>query len=470
MHHSPSSLSTAKACERKWWYDHVDRRRDPDLPWNVIEKWPYDKAKRLFIGPYGQTCTSRQRSASRGTAVHAVLESYYEGGAPSWSTYIGQIALAMRAHLPLREACLEVRVEESIGEDPYPRAPTETDPQGEPDRRSLVLDGVRFLGYVDLEVRLDPTGAEAKRLGITKALAAGGGWYTFDYKSSKDVDRYAITPAAAQTDSQGVTYSAAGMIRTGTEARGMRWVYGQTEGRSYAKPVDALFTYEGSRVHLTTLVERGRDLETKRSVDECAPNPEACGDYGGCPHHVTNGGPCVAQRSIGSMLMGFREDYEKKKAEKRAAEKGIPYEAALAEIRAEKPGAAGAPAVATPAPAAPSAGAAPTAKKGFGKNQTPAPAPAPAPAAPAEAPSAPVDAPADAEASAPEPPPSDPPADKPKRQRAAAPAPAQASTTVTNLVPEIHLDVDPYQAGKRFEFRAMLDADELARVVAALRG
>lgn len=337
MHHSPSSLSTAASCERKWWYDHVERRREPDVTWEQIEAAGADWQK---------IATPHQRSAARGTAVHAVFEEYYEGGSPNWASYIGQIAITGRAHLPLREACSEIRVERSIGDDPYPA-------DHDPGRTALMLDGVRFLGYVDLEVRLDPDGAEARRLGISEAVRAGDGWYTFDYKTSKAVHRYAITPEKARTDPQGVLYPAAGMIRAGTEARGMRWVYMQTEGKPYAKPVDALVTYEGSKAHLRTMIDRGRELEQKKTIEDTAVNTDACTEYGGCPHHVTRGGPCKAQRNIGRIAaMGFRDAYLKAKNAEGAA---APSTTPAAETPAQ-----------TAAPAAPP-------KRAFGKKAETAP-------------------------------------------------------------------------------------------------
>lgn len=346
--------------------------------------------------------TPKQRSAARGTAVHAVLEEYYEGGAPDWSSYIGQIALAGRAHLPLREACLEIRVERCLGDDPYPS-------DDEPDRTALILDGVRMLGYVDLEVRLDPDGAEAARLGIQAALRAGDGWYTFDYKTSKDVNWYAITPEKARTDPQGILYPAAGMIRTGTEARGMRWVYMQTEGRTFAKPVDALVTYEGSKAHLRTLVERGRELEQKTTIEQCPPNPDACTDYGGCPHHVTRGGPCEARRPIGRIaVMGFKEEYAKKKREAEAKAGGAPAAPVTAPL----------PPAETPAQTA--ATVPPPAKRSFGRKATPATTAAPTP--PAEAPTPPPEAPAAPVVNVVNAPPAETPAETPqaKRTRAAS--------------------------------------------------
>jgi hypothetical protein len=362
-HHSASSLTTASQCERKWWYENVERIREPDVEWDAVAGFKFDRARRLWVGPGGATCTSKQRGGARGTALHALLEAYYSGQAVDWSSHIGQIAMSGRAHLPHREACLEIRIEECIGDEPYPA-------EHDPERTALVFGDVRILGYVDLEVRLDPAGDEAKRLGIVDALRRGGGWYTFDYKTSRDVAEYALDPAEAVVDPQGILYSAAGMIRTDTEARGMRWVYMQTETKSFSKPVDALFTYEGSRVHLTTLVDRAGALQTKTSIDDCLPNTEHCDEYGGCPHHHTRGGPCTAQRPVGRIAtMGFKDMYIKSKAEKLAAEKGISFDEAMALINA---GETAAPVAAqTPAQTAPTV--APPAKKGFGKKATPAP-------------------------------------------------------------------------------------------------
>ncbi len=312
MHHSPSSLKTAAACLRLWWYEHRLRIREPSVEWETVAKWAYDKpSKRFYDSPptlatpwAHRSCTSRQRTFARGTATHAVLETYYEGGAPDWSTEPGQLAMRMRAHLPAREECLETRVEYSIGETPYPS-------EDEPDRTALMVDGVRFLGYVDLEVRI--TRAAAQRLGI-ECLGASV-WVTFDYKTSRDVARYALTPEDAATDEQGVLYAYAGMVRVLYPERTMRWVYAQSEGAKLSKPVDVCFTLAPTRVHLNVFVERARNLERITSVDEATPNPGHCREYGGCPHHVSNGGPCTAVQSLGRMIaMGFGAAFKKQQA------------------------------------------------------------------------------------------------------------------------------------------------------------
>jgi len=429
-HHSPSSFSTAAQCERKWWYDHVERRRDPDVTWVQIEVAGSDWQK---------IATSRQRSTARGHAVHECLEDYYlyrtgpEERWP-WSSYIGQIALSGRAHLPAREACLEIRVERSLGSDPYPS-------KAAPDRTALVLDGVRLLGYVDLRVRMDPAHTEAKRLGISSALVAGGGWYTFDYKTSKNVERYALTSTEAPTDPQGVLYTADAMIAFDTEAHGMRWVYMQTEGKTFSKPVDALVTYEGSRVHLAALVDRARDLGTRDSIEMCPPNPDACQNYGGCPYHITRGGPCEAQRKIGRIaIMGFKEHYLGQKAAKAAA-------AGAAAGAVESP-AANTPS--TPPPETPAQIAttvAPPARKRFGQKDAPS---ATEPPVGANGP-----APAEPSAGANGPAPADPPVDHaPKKARAPK---ASLADQVTALLDAIKAEFACDEMGALRLAETMLD-------------
>jgi len=357
MHHSPSSLSTAANCERKWWYDHVERRREPDVTWAQIEAAGADWQK---------IATPRQRSAARGTDVHAILEEYYRGGSPNWSTPNGQIAMAARAHLPARELCREVRIERSIGDTPYPSA-------DEPDRTCLMVDGIRLLGYIDLEARLDPSGAEVLRLGLdSSALRMSGGWVTIDYKTSKSVERYALTPEKAAEDPQGIIYSVDGMLRPGFPVglRPVRWVYTQTEGRPFAKPVDVVFEYVQARRHLDVLVSRARNLESKTTVDQCTTNTSHCGEYGGCPHHTSKGGPCTARQAVGKRaIMGFQDAYNKAQAEKR----GLTVEAYLA-AKAAGTLSAGAVAAATP-PAQTTEAPAKTRepKPKFGKKTAPAP-------------------------------------------------------------------------------------------------
>jgi hypothetical protein len=299
VHHSPSSVKTAQTCMRKWWYEYRERRREPEVPWSAI----------AAAGPaWATVCTSSQRAKARGTETHARLEAYYEGRPVVWTDEPGELALRMRTHLPTREACLEVRVEQSVGAEPYPS-------EDEPDRTALLHEGVRWLGYVDLEVRLAPRGPEVVRLGLdANVVARSNGWVTFDYKTSADVSRYAVTADEVLTGEdggQGVLYSLDGMQRTRTDVRVMRWVYAQTKGTRIAKPVDVAFTEERARRVLTVLSEGARNRELITSVDQCDANTDACTAYGGCPHHHSRGGPCTpGATSIRSMIMGWADKYK----------------------------------------------------------------------------------------------------------------------------------------------------------------
>ena len=285
------------------------RQRLPEIPWSQFEEW-----KREGVDWKTKVEHTVQRALSRGIATHATLETYYGGGEPDWASEPGELALRMRRHLPAREACLEIHVERSIGEEPYPKPPDPDagDPEGEPDRTALRVAGVRWLGYVDLDVCLDPDGAEAKRLGLDlRALRAADGWWTFDYKSSRNIGRYALTPEEALADAQGNLYTLSGMRRTHTHTRGMRWVYAQTEGARIAKAVDAIFTEEHAFARMLEFSASARNLEGITTVELATPNPDACPEYGGCRFHTNRGGECNAVRSVRSMIaMGFRDAYK----------------------------------------------------------------------------------------------------------------------------------------------------------------
>lgn len=318
MHHSPSSLS--QACEIAWWYGHVERIRAPEADWYVIEAWVYDGARRLYVAPNGvDTCTPRQRSAALGTAGHAIVEAYYRGQEANWASTPGQIMLPGRAYLPGRDHCKEILVEAWLGEHGHRTNANAPEP-------GLYLDGHYYTGRIDLRVRLDPSGTEAARLGLSDALRASDGWLTIDHKTTKDF-QYAKDWAALDADPQPAIYGIDGLDAVGGTAHPLRWVYNRTSGTPSAKPSDYVLTYTEAKRKLQVLNEHAAYLETKKSINDCVPNTNACGEYGGCPYHASRGGPCTAVptfRSIGNVMGAFGDRLKAQKEAAAAAGKSAP--------------------------------------------------------------------------------------------------------------------------------------------------
>jgi hypothetical protein len=57
-----------------------------------------------------------------------------------------------------------------------------------------------------------------------------------------------------------------------------------------------------AKARVEEYAEKARRLDTITTVEDAEMNTGACGEYGGCYYHVSNGGPCNARRSIGGLI------------------------------------------------------------------------------------------------------------------------------------------------------------------------
>jgi hypothetical protein len=260
-YHSPSSIKLAQRCERKWAECYLNGRRDPSTP-----------------------------ATELGTAGHIVLEDWYEGRDPEWESFPGQVMHAGIHLLPHPEQCASVLVEQPIGDIPYDN-PDEHGPQW-----VLEIDGVRWAGFRDLLAV--PTEAEAARLGVPP-----GRMTLFDYKTSSNIKRYALTEAELRADLQCNLYAYATMVDWKRDEVHARWVYFETKAVRRAHAVDALIDHADALAVIEPCNTLARHLDTITDVAATVKNPLACNDYGRtCIHHKSVGGPCDARRSIGSLV------------------------------------------------------------------------------------------------------------------------------------------------------------------------
>jgi hypothetical protein len=280
-YHSPSSIATGKRCQRAWAYQYIAGMRDPEVPWH--ESW----ATALPEG-----ITPRMRSTALGKAMHKVGEAWYRQESVDWSTFPATVFLSGAHLLPHPDRVHTAMVEQPIGDLPHLVPVNEHAPP-----TALEVHGVRFAGYKDLVVYAP---AELDRLHLA------GEWLLVDYKSTASVARYALTPAALLEDVQCNLYALDILERTGQSELGARvparWVYFETKRKRQALPVDVTVTRAHALRVLEPAAELARELDAIETVDDAAPNPDACEDYGGCTFHQSRGGPCNARRSLGLQI------------------------------------------------------------------------------------------------------------------------------------------------------------------------
>jgi hypothetical protein len=399
-YHSPSSIALGARCQHAWALRYIAGVRDPDVSWDQIVA--------------GAPHTNRQRATALGKAVHAVLEAWQlsgNGHAPDidWRGLPGAIALSGAHLMPHPSEVIEAQVERGIGRVALPPR------EGDGPTTALRVHGVLWAGYRDLLVK--PNAEAAARLGLRDD------WILIDYKSTASIERYALTPAELARDVQANLYALDVCEELAREYVQARWIYFETKRVRRAAAVDATLRRDDALAVLEPCAALARELDAIPDVASAPKNPLACGDYGGCPHHHSVGGPCDARRSIGSLIQAR----VKKKVNDMALDPAI-----QARFNAIKNGAApAAPAPATPPAEAPAAAAPAT-----------PPAEAPAAAAPPIAAETPATT---ATLAAPR-------APRTSRKAAAAPAPAAPSGIVAVMAAlQVELaaaqaDVDAAQA------------------------
>jgi hypothetical protein len=251
-----------------------------------------------------------------GGQVHKVFEAYYRGltgaQAPQWASRAGQIASSALHLLPAPDACDLVVPEDAVGGPWCGEHRVVLAPDGDrvtfgPDgcrddskpTRAIVIDGVRYAGFVDLLVTLEAPVA----VGIGADHAVEKGALLIDYKTSSDPRRYGKTPEALADNFAANLYAINAAMRLGIDRVPCRWPYISTGHRREAVPSD--FTVDVSRAwdvvaSRTALVRR---LESYERPEDAPCNPEACADFGGRACHMSKGGPCNAKRSIRSLIL-----------------------------------------------------------------------------------------------------------------------------------------------------------------------
>lgn len=286
-YHSPSSLALGARCEAAWAWTYVAGLREPEISWEAIEA--------------GAKWSRSQRATALGKAMHKIGEDWYSGRAPKWDSFPGRVFASGVHLLPQPSKCDVIEVERAVGTEPS--GITE---EGRPPT-VLIVEGTRFAGFRDLVVR---SPAETYRFGFAPPNATiSNAWILLDYKSSANIARYAKTDADLLKDPQCNLYALDVMLRQGLPHIWARWVYFETKDVRRAKAVNVSIERQRAIDVLAALAPLAKRLDAidDPAFAEC--NTDACGDYGGCAHHISAGGPCLARRSLGTLvqLKGRRE-------------------------------------------------------------------------------------------------------------------------------------------------------------------
>jgi hypothetical protein len=292
LYHSASSLALGDRCPRAWFYRYVAKITEPRIAWKDIAHYVADRDGKAWRDPSDATkwIPSRARSTALGTEMHARLQARYENAPVDWHDVPGAIALSGLHFLPQPHAA-QVMVEAPIG-----NAAIVGDVDAHAPPVGFRVAGILWAGFRDL-VAYAPE--EHARLGLP---ASDHGYALYDYKSSADIGRYALTCGALHVDFAANLYALATMTELDLTWLPARWVYFETKRRRYAEPRDAVI-HKGEAFEIVAAgSERARALDAITTETDATQNTDACEEYGGCPFHHSRGGPCDARRSLLSLL------------------------------------------------------------------------------------------------------------------------------------------------------------------------
>lgn len=232
---SASQISTWNDCPRKWGLRYIDGIKAPPHP-----------------------------AAALGTEVHAVLETYLKDEG-RLLTDLKQTERAMAIAEPVVEHLPPVDgIDPALVEHKF----------------AWVVDDLHFRGVIDL-VHVD------------------GEVTIYDHKTSRDPGKWGLTSLSLLEDTQAILYGAYALAEFSLDAVGLQWTYTRTQGKPHAFPVRATMTTEHieQRLEQKILAPARAITEAKRTKKtglDLAPEPSACGKYGGC--YFAESGDCVLTR------------------------------------------------------------------------------------------------------------------------------------------------------------------------------
>ena len=222
-----------------------------------------------------------------GDAVHANLEAYWTGAPWPYPGFPAEVATPMLPHLPDPHTTPDRYVERSLGNHEQgvdlPRTSRNDGPT-----RGLRVHGVTLAGFKDFLAR--PPGAD--------------GWRVYDYKSTKNIKQYSLSPSELARDVQCNLYALDTAIEFDQPETECRWIYSETADKRRAESHDLVIRADAALAMLEEpCIFAREELDTITDVDKAEQNPSACYEYGRvCRHHHTQGGPCSAVTSPGALM------------------------------------------------------------------------------------------------------------------------------------------------------------------------
>ena len=206
--------------------------------WNQCKrKWGYSYLDRIK--------TPSHPSAELGQRVHAILEAWLrDGTAFDLSTQEGQIAAAGLQHLPLPGTA---EVEQGF---------------------VVQTEAAKYRGFIDARFR--------DELPVI-----------LDHKTTSDL-RWAKTEEDLRKDVQATLYAAEAMLRTGSDAVELRWIYYTTRKPYKSRKVSLIVVKDEIEANFDAIDRTAAEMLTayrdNRSGSELPASPTACGAFGGCPY------------------------------------------------------------------------------------------------------------------------------------------------------------------------------------------
>ena len=167
-----------------------------------------------------------------------------------------------------------------------------------------VRTSIVYYGLKDVELppglpqpQLRPSDNAVQLFAVPKDTFDGSKPGVLDFKTTASIGDYAKTPDDLRYDAQGVLYAVDSCARYDSDAADLGWLYLQTRGAKRSLPVVQRIPRDHA-LRLFDVIEdeavkaarvraefRAQDKSATDFVNEqLAPNPAACGAFGGCPY------------------------------------------------------------------------------------------------------------------------------------------------------------------------------------------
>lgn len=226
---SASQIKKYQRCPRQWAYRYIEKRPEPS-----------------------------SKSAELGSEIHKVLEDYFRWDVDTIpDDKVGKIAKSGLHLLPSR----------MTGEPAYPRQDIVVEHPF-----TFEFEGAMVRGYIDMTVKGSPL--------------------VIDHKTSSNPRKYGLNDETLAADIQAVMYAYAKFydsdIACDSDVVNLEWVYYTTSRFTPAYKVCASLDKPQVESKMDELRPTIREMvharKTHKHALPLAPNAEACGDFGGCPH------------------------------------------------------------------------------------------------------------------------------------------------------------------------------------------